>query len=189
MISVARSVRRARGAATSGSCVVNVLRVQASFRHCQRWRRSFTVTGAPCAGRSCRWRSCQPNRRFERFPQSGQTPDPMAAAEISHWPPNCWASKIRMPCPRNQIDFLSTRPSYGLSPSRSRAQQEVTKNPFNGFFGANSDILTPTRLPTKVPLTKVVRTVILSHKVITNGRARARVAICREFIWGDARAA
>jgi hypothetical protein len=128
MISLARSVRRARGAATSASYALNVLRPQASFRHCQRWRRSFTATGAPCAGRSCRWRSCQPWRRVDRLQQSGQTPDPPAAAEISHWLPSCLASKMRTPCPRDQIDFLSTRPSYGLSPGRSRAQQEVRKN-------------------------------------------------------------
>ena len=50
MTSAARSVRRARGVTTSGSCVMKVFRLQASFRHCQRWRRSFTVMGAPCAG-------------------------------------------------------------------------------------------------------------------------------------------
>ena len=128
MTSAARSVRRARGAATSGSCVVKVLRLQAPSRHCQRWRRSFTVTGAPCAGKSCRWRSCQPYRRVDRFPQSGQTPDPVATAEISHWPSPCSASKIRMPCPRDQLDVLSTRLSYGFPTDRSRPQQKVRKN-------------------------------------------------------------
>src|SRR5208283_508948 len=128
MTSAARSVRRARGAATSGSCVVKVLRLQAPSRHCQRWRRSFTVTGAPCAGKSCRWRSCQPYRRVDRFPQSGQTPVPVATAEISHWPSPCSTSKIRMPCPRDQLDVLSTRLSYGFPSDRSRPQQKVRKN-------------------------------------------------------------
>ena len=29
-------------------------RAAAPFRHCQRWMRSFTVTAAPCAGKSCK---------------------------------------------------------------------------------------------------------------------------------------
>ena len=78
---------------------------------------------------SCRWRSCQPYRRVDRFPQSGPTPGPMAAAEISHWPPSCLASKMRMPWPRDQIDFLSTRSSYGCPSDRSTQQQEVRKTP------------------------------------------------------------
>jgi hypothetical protein len=65
--------------------------------------------GGPCEGKSCRWRSCQPCRRIDRLPQSGQTPGPMAAAEISHWRPSCLASKMRMPFPSDQIDFLATR--------------------------------------------------------------------------------
>jgi hypothetical protein len=55
----------------------------------------------------------------------------MAAAEISHWLPDCLASKMRMPWPRDQTDFLSTRPSYGLSTSRSRPQQKVRKTLLN----------------------------------------------------------
>jgi hypothetical protein len=53
-------------------------------------------------------------------------------------------SKIHMPCPRDQIDFLSTRPSYGLAPKRSRAQQEVRKT----LFDLESEILKPRWLPT-----------------------------------------
>jgi len=37
-----------------GSCSTKVFRSHAPFRHCQRWRRSFTVTVEPCAGKSCR---------------------------------------------------------------------------------------------------------------------------------------
>lgn len=39
-----------------------ILRLQAPFGHCQRWRRSFTVGGVPCAGKSWRYRSCHPCR-------------------------------------------------------------------------------------------------------------------------------
>jgi hypothetical protein len=59
----------------------------------------------------------------------------MTIAEISHWPSICFASWIRMPCPRDQIDFLSKRPSYGLSTDRSRAQQKVGKNRIKGDLG------------------------------------------------------
>jgi hypothetical protein len=85
------------GATTSGSCAVNLLRWQPSVRHCQRWRRSFTATGAPCAGRSCRRRSCQPWRRVDRLPQSGQTPDPMAVAELNHSCRIAWRPKYVCP--------------------------------------------------------------------------------------------
>ncbi len=79
-------------------------------------------------------RSCQPRRRVDRLPQSRQTLDPTAAAEISHWLPSCLASKMRMPCPRDQIDFLSARPSYGLPPNRSRARQKMRRNLYHGAF-------------------------------------------------------
>jgi hypothetical protein len=56
--------------------------------------------------------------RVNRLPQPGQTPDPTAAAKINHWQPICLASKMRMPCPGDQIDFLPARPSYGLLDQR-----------------------------------------------------------------------
>jgi hypothetical protein len=45
---------RSRGRDLSGGCSKKVLRLHAPFRHRQRWRRSFTVTVEPCAGKSCR---------------------------------------------------------------------------------------------------------------------------------------
>jgi len=99
-----------------GNCSAKVCRLQALKRHCQRWIRSFTVTPAPCAGRSCRWRSCQPCRCNDCVPQSGHTPNPSPTAEIIHWPWPCSALKIRAPRPGDHPDFLFTVSSYSLIP-------------------------------------------------------------------------
>jgi len=73
-------VRRAYRSATGGRRSVNVRRAHSPGAHRQRLSRSFTVTGLPWTGRSCRLRQDQPCRLRVRHPQSGQIPilDPTA---------------------------------------------------------------------------------------------------------------
>jgi hypothetical protein len=90
--------------------------------------RSFTVTAAPCADKSCRRRSCQPWRCNDGLPQSGQIPNPSPTAEI--WPRTCSAPKIRTPAPGALLDFLSTKPSYRLTPLPIKAATGIEAEPF-----------------------------------------------------------
>ena len=110
--------------------------------------RSFTVAGTPCAGRSRKRRSCQPYRRVDLSPQSGQMPDPPATPEISHGSPIRSAVETRTPCPRDQFDLLCTRSSYCSARHRSRAQQKVRQKP---LFAARRSGYSVTRSPRQDP--------------------------------------
>lgn len=68
-------------------------------------------------GEAARWKACGLvlSQRVDRFLQSGQTTGLMAAVEISNWLLIGSAFKIHAPCPRDQIDFLSTRSCNGCN--------------------------------------------------------------------------
>ena len=101
-----RRVRRAKAAAPV-SCSTKVFCVHSSLRHRQRPIRSWTVTAAPCSGKSCKRRTCQLCLNVDCLAHLGQYRVPIPCADTSQRPLRNSTLCTSIPGPKANFAFFS----------------------------------------------------------------------------------
>ena len=126
--SATRHVRRARGAAISGSCSEKVCFSHSALPHRHRLIWTFSVTATPWLGRSWNPRRCQLCRLVDRSPQPGQTPDCCPIAVIRQASSVRSALMTRIAGPGAQSCFLCMRETC-----RRRRANPLIKHPGTSY--------------------------------------------------------